>query len=37
MSADMVAHIGTMFGGFDRFLDADSTSCTVSNDGCMFS
>lgn len=37
ISAGMVAHNGTRFGGFEEFLDAESISCTVSNDGCMFS
>ena len=36
ISAGMVAHIGTRFGGFEEFSDAESTSCTVSNEGCMF-
>lgn len=35
-SADIVAHIGTRFGGFEEFWDVESTSCTVSNEGCMF-
>ena len=33
ISAGMVAHIGTRFGGFEEFLDADITSCMVCNDG----
>ena len=36
VSADMVAHNGIRFGGFEDFLYAESTSCTVSNDGCIF-
>lgn len=35
ISAGMVAHIGTRFGGFEDFLNAESTSCTVANDGCI--
>ena len=35
MSAGIVAHIGTRFGGFGELLDAASISCTVSSDGCM--
>ena len=36
MSAGMVAHIGTRFGGFEEVSYAESTSFTVRNDGCMF-
>lgn len=36
MSADIVAHIGTRFGGVEEFLYFESTSCTVSSEGCMF-
>ena len=36
VSADMVAHNGIRLGGFEDFLYAESISCTVSNDGCMF-
>ena len=36
MSADIVAHIGTRFGGLEEFLYVASTSCTVSNEGSMF-
>ena len=36
ISADMVAHNGIRFGGYEDFLYAESISCTVSNDGCMF-
>lgn len=35
ISAGMVAHIGTRFGGFEELLDAESTSCTVPSNGCM--
>ena len=35
MSAGMVAHTGTRFGGFGELMDALSISCTVSRDGCM--
>ena len=35
MSAGIVAHTGTRFGGFGELLDAASTSCTVSSDGCI--
>ena len=35
MSAGIVAHTGTRFGGFGAPLDASSISCTVSSDGCM--
>ena len=35
MSAGIVAHTGTRFGGFGALLDASSISCTVSSDGCM--
>ena len=36
ISAGMVAHIGTRFGGSEEFSNAESTSCTVSSDGCIF-
>ena len=36
VSADMVAHNGIRFGGFEDLLYAESISCTVSNDGSMF-
>ena len=35
MSAGIVAHTGTRFGGFGELLDGASISCTVSSDGCM--
>ena len=35
MSAGIVAHTGTRFGGFGELLDAASISCTVSSDGCI--
>ena len=35
MSAGIVAHTGTRFGGFGELLDASSISCTVSSDGSM--
>ena len=35
MSAGIVAHTGTRFGGFAELLEAASISCTVSSDGCI--
>lgn len=35
MSAGIVAHTGTRFGGFGELLDASTISCTVSSDGSM--
>ena len=35
MSAGIVAHTGTRFGGFGELLDAARISCTVSSDGCI--
>ena len=35
MSAGMVAHIGTRFGGFGELLEASSTCCTVSRVGSI--
>lgn len=33
ISAGIVAHMGTRFGGFGSSFDAMSTSCTVLKDG----
>ena len=35
MSAGIVAHTGTIFGGFGELLDVASISCTVASDGCI--
>ncbi len=35
ISAGMVAHIGTRFGGLGEPFDVARTSCTVSKDGCI--
>lgn len=37
LSAGIVAHIGTTFGGFGEFLYDARISCTVSNEGCTLS